>query len=148
MGSQFLIFNPSGEITYWVSKEEAMKRLNEGAIVEVFYRSIGSPDILAKIAFQQWQAGNKNIFLTFGDVGVTRSQISGIFITGEGISISDIPQTTDKQGLILSPVMRPPKHIEANNTKEAVEIRSNDPLYWLNDLIDAGATFIHIGNLP
>ncbi|HMN00466.1 MAG TPA: hypothetical protein PKC99_15765 [Anaerolineales bacterium] len=148
VGSQFLIFNPSGEITYWVSKEEAMKRLNEGAIVEVFYRSIGSPDILAKIAFQQWQAGNKNIFLTFGDVGVTRSQISGIFITGEGISISDIPQTTDKQGLILSPVMRPPKHIEANNTKEAVEIRSNDPLYWLNDLIDAGATFIHIGNLP
>jgi hypothetical protein len=57
-GSQILIFNPSGEITFLTSREEAAKRFDEGAIIEVYYSGIGQNTAvyLSGVAFQQWQA--------------------------------------------------------------------------------------------
>ncbi len=49
-GSQVQIYNPSGEITFWTSQEEAAKRFNEGAIVVLYFRSI-SPKKLSQKAF-------------------------------------------------------------------------------------------------
>jgi len=148
IGAHFQVFNPSGEITFWMSQEEAINRFSEGAVIEILYEGMATePEILAKAAFQQWSVGNKNIFLTFGDVGVSRAKIQGPFIGGVGVKISDIPQIDDGQGHIVSPVVRLPKHARGYNGKSII-VKVFDPVFWLSDYIEAGATSITIDNLP
>ncbi|GIK11283.1 MAG: hypothetical protein HND45_13960 [Chloroflexi bacterium] len=102
--------------------------------------------LLSEAAFQQWQAGNRNIFLTFGDVGVTRSEITGDYYGGFGLWIKDIPQV-ELQGRIVSPVVRLPEHPVFRSNHEDLTVSVFDPLFWLDDIKKAGVDFIYIDNL-
>jgi hypothetical protein len=145
--SEFLIFNPSGEITFWSSQEDAAKRFDEGATVQIYYKGISRATaiILSNAAFQQWQMGNKNIFLTFGDVGVHVKDIVGTYSDTIILRIEDIPHISDELGHVVSPVMRLPEHgTPLSSAYKNITISNLDPVFWLDNFIKAGATSVQI----
>ncbi|MCQ3947142.1 MAG: hypothetical protein DPW21_10645, partial [Anaerolineae bacterium] len=87
-GIWIMVFNPSGEINYWMSKEESVKRLKEGAFAAVGKGNIlidrndninGFDEFAWSVAFNEYQKGNKSIFVVYGDIGVSRDKIEGWF---------------------------------------------------------------------
>ncbi|MFZ5901943.1 MAG: hypothetical protein ACOYZ8_00120 [Chloroflexota bacterium] len=151
-GTFILVLNPSGEIQVWTSQKDAANRAKEGATIIVgrgetqTERNDNFSDKATwQIAFDQYKKGNKSLFVTYGDVGVSLSEIEGSFILGTGYSVEELPQITDsKTGRIVCPVIRLPKHAKAlygiGNPSQPL----NDPFYWLDYLIRSGATKIGI----
>jgi hypothetical protein len=154
-GIWIMVFNPSGEIDYWMSKEETVKRLKEGAFAVVgkgdtMYDKnhyLGSLDRFAwSVAFNEYQKGNKSIFVVYGDVGVTRDKIKGRYSPGTGIYELDvISQIIDKAtGRVVSPVIRMPKYFRlkiviSDGNIESKRQQIHDPDFWLDEIIKAGA---------
>ncbi|HPP63426.1 MAG TPA: hypothetical protein PKV01_09365 [Anaerolineales bacterium] len=165
-GIWIMVFNPSGEIDYWMSKEEAINRLNEGA-----FAVVGKGDVLIdkndylgvmdqfawEVAFNEYQKGNKSIFVVYGDIGVSRDKIEGWFSPGtELYEINEIPQVVDKStGRVVSPVIRAPKHVIAflkdDNTIEIgiglSDSQFSDTDYWLDEFFQAGANGLYFESL-
>ncbi|GIK08611.1 MAG: hypothetical protein BroJett001_06770 [Chloroflexota bacterium] len=162
-GIWLMVFNPSGEIDYWMSKEETVNRLNEGAFAVVgkgdtMYdknRNLRSLDRFAwSVAFNEYQEGNQSIFVVYGDVGVTRDKIKGKYASGiEVYGLDKIPQIIDKAtGRVVSPVIRAPKYsrfyIDDNSGSwTARDWQIHDPDFWLDELKETGATDIAIFSL-
>ena len=145
-----VILNPSGEITIWSSQIEAAQRAREGGIILVSL--IGKSNhsqgwVGAKVAFDQHQKGNKTIYLTYNDVGVKESEISGVFYPMIAINLDDIPKIKNN----LSPVVRMPKHFSSYfvviGKLTPIPVNITNPDFWLDEIIQAGANDIHVFNI-
>jgi hypothetical protein len=153
-GTFIMVLNPSGEITVWTSQKEAANRAREGATIIVGKgetqteknENFDRIDIATwKIAFDQYKKGNKSLFVVYGDVGVKTTQIQGRHSIGVGYDVIDLPQVVDnKTGKVVCPVIRLPKHATATYGIGNPSQPLNDPIYWLDFLIQSGATKIII----
>jgi len=151
-----MVFNPSGEIDYWISKEETVKRLKEGAFAVVGKGStldeknqnLGTSVVRFawSVAFHEYQNGNKSIYVVIGDVGVTGDKIRGIHSPNtEAFEIDKLPQIIDKStGRITCPVIRAPKYFRliimlSDGNTEGKRQQILEPDFWLDEIIKAGA---------
>jgi len=144
-GTQFIIFNPSGEISVWGSQKETAQRQREGATVFIVKSTsyAGAIGVISMgVAFDQYQKGNLSIFVTYNDFGVTDGEIKGIRAPSYPINIGGnlgIPKITDASGRILSPVLRMPKHLIIVTNDNVMPAQITNPDFWLDEVINAGA---------
>ena len=146
-GTKIIIFNPSGEVSIWHSREEAAQRQREGATVMVFDQDDNTLSQSKKsigVAYDQYQKGNKGIFVTFNDLGISESQIQGMFTTGFRLDIKDIPKIDDGKGHIVSPVMRMPKIFYPASGANKLSVTISNPDFWLDDVIGTAAIWLGI----
>jgi len=164
-GTWITVFNPSGEADFWVSKEEAISRLEEGAFAVVGNEGDSLSDknenvaflvkALWNVAFNQYEKGDRSLFVVVGDVGVTRDKIKGIYSPGTpAFEISKIPQVIDEStGQIVCPVIRAPKYFNTavkdsngNLIEGPTSFHNFD--FWLDELLEAGAVDIVFESIP
>ena len=136
-GTPFTILNPDGKITFYADPSVAAERATAGAIILVSKRTPSPSGIGLAIeaATLQYEKGNTNIYVEFGEVTEKLSSNTGIRIYLESI--------------LNSSIVRMPKHFKVAHIYESGEftleeagLNITDPENWLKDLLEAGFTAI------
>jgi len=143
IGSQIMLFMPSGEIRIWMDPEDAGKMVANGAVALIgndnFIISAFSALHAAENAYNN---GKTDIFVQFGESSYATEGITTITRV--------IPQTILEDGTIATPVVRMPKHFSVidkdGNAHSAEEAGITDPDKWMDQIIKGG--YIGIAIVP